>query len=65
MICEVELFEDDEHGGEVRVYRAYGHYGYEGDRYLCEHHYSAQQEMGADLRDDLGNGAHPASKPGA
>jgi hypothetical protein len=51
--CEIELFEDDEHEGAVRSYREYDHDGFKCTRALCDHHHDAQEELGADLRDDL------------
>lgn len=48
--CDVELFEDDEHGGPIRWYRQHDFSGYVCPRALCDHHADAQLEMGVDLR---------------
>lgn len=52
--CEVELFEDDEHGGVVRRWRKHDETGeFSHTVVLCDHHHDGQEEMGVDLRPDL------------
>lgn len=49
--CELELFEDDEHEGDVRCYYRWGPEGQGAPVWLCDHHARAQQEdLGLDLR---------------
>ena len=49
--CEVDLLEDDEHGGELRFWRRYAADGdFVTTVVLCDHHHDGQEEMGVDLR---------------
>ncbi len=54
--CEIELFEDDEHNGEVRWWRKYADDGdFVATVALCDHHHDDAQDsdLGVDLRPDL------------
>jgi hypothetical protein len=49
--CEVDLFEDDEHGGDVRWWRRHDGAGeFVTTVALCDHHHDGQEQMGVDLR---------------
>ncbi len=52
--CEIELFEDDQHEGDVRWWRKHADDGdFVATVALCDHHYDAQvSDLGADLRAD-------------
>jgi len=51
VLCEIELFEDDEHDGPVRWWRKHDETGeFSHTVALCDHHHEGQEELGADLR---------------